>query len=577
MSKMMSERVSAGCIAGLVSAGLVVMSSSVLAGDDVDSVRLINSQAEPQNWLMVYGNYGAHMHSGLTQINRNNVGGLNIKFMAALGMPENASRHQTVPIVEDGSLFVANGVSEWFKFDVSSGNRADMLWSYDPEIEGTYQRNRGAARLGSNLYINTSVGTRLIAIDVDSGEPVFDASTLQAGAPENQRHSGPPLAVNDRILVGQSNGSSGNRGWAAAFSAEDGSHLWTFWMVPGPGEFGHDTWADDHNAWQTGGGAIWTAPSYDPDLGLAYYGTGDPAPWGDPEYRPGDNLFTVSTVAIDVNTGELAWFFQETPNESWDYDTVNPKMLYEVDGQTVVGNFSRNGFYYTLDRATGDFQFAEPWTDVNWTAGLDPKTGKPLDYDPNSLLQNYAGLAVRYDSPVVESFCPYYYGAPTHYPPTYDADRQMAYASGGLDCGGLSMNTPLDPGQDWRGQSVGGGWDRVRGDPAHGFIYGVDVTTAKVVKQLHMKYPLYGGLLGTAGDLIFTGHLDGKFAAYDKDTLQELWSIRTGTPIAAPPISFSVGGQQFIAVVAGGQRVNMGHQDLLDNYRVSSNLMVFGL
>jgi alcohol dehydrogenase (cytochrome c) len=431
--------------------------------------------------------------------------------------------------------------------------------------------------MGSNLYINTSVGARLIAIDVDTGEPVFDASTLQLGAHEVQRHSGPPLAVDGKILVGQSNGSGGNRGWVGGFSAEDGSHLWTFWIVPGPGEFGHETWADDHDAWRTGGGAIWTAPSYDPDLGLVFYGTGDPAPWGDPEYRPGDNLFTVSTIAIDVETGELAWYFQETPNESWDYDTVNPKMLYELDGKTVVGNFSRNGFYYTLDRATGEFLFAEPWTNVNWTAGLDPKTGLPVDYDPSKLLQDYAGIAVRYDRPDVESFCPYYYGAPTHFPPTYDPTRKVAYASGGLDCGGLSLHTPLDPLQDWEGKSVGRGWDRVRGDPAHGFIYGVDVLSGQVVKKLHMKYPLYAGLMGTAGDLIFTGHLDGTFAAYDKDTLQELWSIRTGTPIAAPPISFAVGGEQFIAVLAGGQFVNMGHQDLLDNYRRSANLIVFGL
>jgi len=564
-------------ISGLVAAGTLVMGASAFAADDVDATRLILSDAEPQNWLMVYGNYAAHMHSGLNQINRDNVGGLGIRFMVALGTPERASRHQTVPLVEDGALYIANGVSEWSKFDVTSGNEAKLLWRFDPEIEGTYQRARGAARLGTNLYLNTSVGTRLIAIDVRSGEQVFEANTWQEGTNDNQRHSGPPLAIGDRILVGNSNGSGGGRGWVGAFSAEDGANLWTFWVVPGPGEFGHETWADDHDAYKTGGGAIWTAPSYDSELGLVFYGTGDPAPWGDPEYRPGDNLFTVSGIALDVETGELKWHFQETPNESWDYDTVNPRMLYEIDGRKVTGNFSRNGFYYTLDRATGEFLFAEPWTDVNWTAGLDPKTGLPIDYDPNSLLQAYAGIAVRYDKPVVESFCPYYYGAPTHFPPSFDASRMTAYASGGLDCGGLSLHTPLDPAQDWLGKSVGRGWDRVRGDPAQGFIYGVDVRTAKVVSKLHMKYPLYGGLLGTAGGLIFSGHLDGRFAAYDKDTLQELWAINTGTPIAAPPISYSVGGKQFIAVLAGGQYVNMGHQDLLDNYKLSANLIVFGL
>src|SRR5262249_9483542 len=279
------------------------------------------------------------------------------------------------------------------KIDVRNGNRGQIVWAFDPKTDRTVtSRTRSLALLGKNVYVTPADG-RMVAIDRDSGQAVWEVKTRAAEAPDNQRHSGPPLALKHMIIAGQSNGSNGNRAWLAGFNAADGKPVWRFWVIPGPGEPGSETWKDDHNAYATGGGAIWTTPSYDAEQNLIIFGTGDPAPWGDPLFRPGDNLYAVSTVALDADTGKLRWYFQETPNESWDFDTVNPKILYDVPigGETrrAQGNFSRNGFFYTLDRTNGQFISAKAYQQVNWTKGIDPKTGKPLAYNPTATLQEY--------------------------------------------------------------------------------------------------------------------------------------------------------------------------------------------
>lgn len=576
-------RLLAGMLAGVSSVALQA------AAAEVTPQRLLNAAREPQNWLMVYGSYNNYMNSALTQINRTTVSGLRYKFSVALGGMEPGAAavpsQQATPLVEDGYLYVANAWNNVLKIDVRSGQRGNVLWENDPKVDKAHARLiaiRGIALSGKNVYNNTT-DARLVAVNMDTGETTFDVSTVYKDAPANQSHTGAPLAVKNKILVGQANGHTGNRGWVGAFDAITGALAWRFNVIPGPGEPGHETWADGHNAWQTGGGAIWTSPAYDPETNVVIYGTGDPAPWGDPEFRPGDNLYAVSTIALDADTGKLRWHFQETPNESWDYDTVNPRMLIDVtiDGQPrkISANFSRNGFYYTLDRQNGAFISGKPWTEVTWTAGLDPKTGKPLEYNPGVRLQAYSGKSIRHNKRDVTGLnvCPHHSGAPTYFPPTYDAKRMVAYSSGAIGCGDYFNNAPLDPAQDYKGQRLTG-WQNVRKAAPAGNIYGVDVRTGQVVKKVLTQYSIYSGLLGTAGDLIFTGHLDGKFAAYDADTLAEVWSINVGTPIAAPPISYSFDGKQYIAVAAGGQDRSAGIlAPELGRVKPSSMLFVFGL
>jgi alcohol dehydrogenase (cytochrome c) len=308
----------------------------------------------------------------------------------------------------------------------------------------------------------------------------------------------------------------------------------------------------------------------------SHLGTGDAFPSYDPEFRPGDNLFSASNIAIDVDTGKMKWYFQETPNEHWDMDTPNSKMLYEVDiGGTkrkVVGDFSRNGFYYTLDRSTGQFISANQFQEkVTWTAGIDAKTGRPVDYNPAGGVQPYAIDGGLRGKPS-KAMCPHWGGAPTFYPPTFDADRMMAYAAAAEGCNaGTAITTPMDDKKDYVGQNAccfqQGPTDQ------HGAIWGMDVKTGKVSVKTTYEIASESGLASTKAGLLFHGHANGKFSAYDSDTLKELWNYNLGTPIVAPPITYAVGGKQYVAIVAGGSQ-GTGKLEL---YMPSAFVAVFGL
>jgi alcohol dehydrogenase (cytochrome c) len=409
-----------------------------------------------------------------------------------------------------------------------------------------------------------------------------DPATGTPSSPKSQAFSAAPLAIKtaggrELVILGESTGGSqGTRSWVGAFEVDTGKLAWRTYTIPAPGEPGSETWKDKHNAWRIGGGSLWQTAAYDPATNLLYFGTGDAFPTFDPEFRPGDNLYTASTVAFDADTGKIVWFFQETPNEHWDFDTPNPKMLYDVslNGETrkVLGNFSRNGFYYTLDRLNGQFLRADQYQEkVNWTKGIDAKTGKPLDYDPGRDVQLYAGVGALRGKPGMES-CPYWNGSPTFFPPSYDAKRKIAYVAGAEGCyAGTNIQTPMDEKKDWVGlrmccQDVGPA--RLRGA-----LWALDVRTGKLAGKATFPLPIESGMVSTGGDLVFTGHFDGTFAAYDADTLKELWRFNVGTPITAPPITYSVGGKQYVAVAVGGQGGLKG----AELYQPAAVVAVFGL
>jgi len=561
-------------------AAALALGTSAASADPVTAERLVNAASEPQNWFMKNGTYDSYQHSALTQINRENVGELGIRYAVALGGYITSRRgvtQEATPLVVDGAMYVNNAWNMIYKIDVTSGREGRVLWKFDPQVDPGYPditTSRGIAILGNNVYTST-LDSRLISIDTESGEVVFEARISSPDDFQNQQHTGAPLAVKDMILVGQSNGYVGNRGWLAGFDAATGDLRWRFFSIPGPGEPGHETWTDDHGAWRTGGGAVWTTPSYDPESELVHYGTGDAAPWHDPEFRPGDNLFAISSLAVDVNTGALRWYFQETPNESWDYDTVSSRFLYdiEVDGQTrkVVGNFSRNGFFYSLDRATGEFIRADQYVPrVTWTAGIDAKTGKPVEYDPNIQLQEYGGHATRRNRPATD-ICPNLNNA-TFFPPSFDPDRKWAYIGGGNGCYTLTITEPMDPARDWRGVTLCCRSSAASG-PANGHITAIDVLTGEQKATITFPLNVRSGVITTKGDLLFAGHPNGNVGAYDADTLEELWYMNVGTPIAAPPITFAIGDTQYVAIVAGGGLAG-SNNPLLQG---AATLYVFGL
>lgn len=545
---------------------------------------------EPANWLLPLANYSSHSYSPLSQINRQNVANLKVKFMHAIGGGNPSSvgganpGQRSTPMVADGVLYLHNAWSQVLKIDVSAGNRAQTLWMADPKVMAADSKPGGVSLLGNDVYHVTRNDMRLIRMDGQSGEIKFDVMTRGPdNVPGAERATGGQIAIKDMIITGAA--GPGMRGWIGAWNASDGQFKWRFYTVPSPQEFGGDTWKDNHNAYLTGGAGIWSIPSYDPATNLLIFGTGEPQPWADHDFRPGDNLFSVSTVALDVDTGKLKWFFQEIPDESWDYDTVNAKMLYDIGtgAQAVkaVGTYSRNGFFYTMARVTGAFVSAAAYRDdVNWTAGIDPKTGKPMEYNPAVATQTYANnKTLRVGRPdTSQNVCPSLAG-PTWWPPAYDPRKQVAWDTSAATCVNQTITQNIDPTRtDLRGNGGmwGGGnfWTFPAFGPGTGLLFAVDVKTSKKIGQIVQPHATNGGLLATGGDLLFAGQRDGMLIAYDQDNLKELWSFNVGTPIGGPAISYAVNNQQYIAVVVGGTR---GSGPALAAYQIAPMLVVFGL
>jgi alcohol dehydrogenase (cytochrome c) len=583
----------------LVSALLIGASHAALAAETTYQ-RLLNARAEPQNWLMRMGGYDNWNYSSLAVINKGNVANLKVKFMAAISDPNRPSKGNQyfTPLVEDGFLYVGNQYQQYWKFDVRD-EKPKIVWKYDAKVQGGGQSLHSVALLGNNLYINTgrdSPNPRLIALDKNSGQVAFDVSTAIDGR-AGTGHSAAPLAVKDKILVGSTGRDESGRGYVSAYSADTGKFLWRFSVVPEPGEPGSETWADPRTI-AFGGGGVWTEPSFDPETNLAYFGTGNPVHMFDPQGRPGDNLYTSSIIALDVDTGKLKWYFQTIANEGWDYDAVAITQLYNVNigGETrkVISQTNRNGFHYILDRANGQFLRGEPFTEVNWTAGLDQKTGKPIDYDPTKKVQDYAGRAIKYGRKAMD-VRPAHYGMPTFMPNTYDPQRGLTYFQAMIGQGNYFNSRAADPekgvpGTGFREIFCGSHTKDNAVEPivrnvtnpnckvSHGLLGGIDVASGKVVKRLESYYPAYSGVLGTAGGLVFMGDIMGKISAFDKDTMQELWSFETGTQFAGNPMTYAVNGKQYIALTLGG-RPRRDEGSFPEAAEIPQNvmLMVFGL
>jgi alcohol dehydrogenase (cytochrome c) len=421
---------------------------------------------------------------------------------------------------------------------------------------------------------------RVIAINRDSGEIVWDkqiAKPNEFGGKERFRSA--PLAAEGKILVANGSGDAGTRGWLAALDARTGNELWRWYAIPKAGEPGSETWKDKNNAWKTGGGGLWQTGSYDPVNKLTIWGTGNPVPLYDPQARPGDNLYTDSAVALDINTGKLVWYFQYLPNDAWDYDEIGIHMLYDVnvngEMRKVMGHFGRNGFYYTLDRANGSFiKGGQYVNDLNWTKGLDPKTGKPLEYDPKLDVQTYVSEARALRGDGMKRACPTWHGGVAHQPTAYNPVKQIAYGVGAEGC--FSQN-----GAEFKFLSANGGLDgknsekrTYTSDLYYGAITAYDVVNHKVVAKTVTDIEIRSGATVTAGGLVFSALQDGWVVAYDDEKLQELWRFNVGTPLKGTPVVYAIGPKEYLAVQASGRHL---HPVKYDNLEHSSYLFVFAL
>jgi alcohol dehydrogenase (cytochrome c) len=537
--------------AGISCAALALGVSATQAAD-VTYQRLVNP--EPQNWLMNHHDFGAHRFSALDAINKSNVGKLHLAFAVALGGTTGNENLTATPLVDDGFMYVPDAWGVVYKIDVRSGKSGDVVWKMDPGQE-KMDRNRGVALWGNLVISVTSFDGRVIATDRDTGKMVWERNLRDQ---PDLTINAAPLALADSIIVGASGGDAGTRDWVVSLDAKTGNVQWKTYSVPAPGEPGSETWKDKNNAWQTGGGAFYVTGSYDPATNVTYWGAGNPTPKYDSSYRPGDNLFTNSALAIDAANGKIKWFHQYTPNDTMDYDETGTHILLDakVNGEDrkILSHAGRNGFFYSFDRLNGQFLKATQYVPtVTWTKGIDPKTGKPLDYDAAKDLQAYADPVAKILTGAKSSgVCPGVPGGSNFWSAAYSEKTRLIYIPELEGC----TNITRDQTRHVRGKFDGGdfGYD---GRLSSGIVM-VDPSTGEVVKRKPMPYANTSGALATAGGIIVTALLDGTVVALDDQTLEELWSFNVGTGINAPPMTYAVDGKQYIAIATGLTRNSMG-------------------
>ena len=518
---------------------------------NVTSHQLVNADKDQANWLMYNRTYDGHRFSPLDEISTKTVGNLKMAYAIALQPPAGVAGNykyaglEGTPLVLDGHMFLTDGWSRVYKLDLTSGKRATIQWIMDPQNEPSAAiveppNNKGVALLGKNVYSLTFDG-RLVATDADTGEEVWEQKVQDD---PKQGFTMAPLAIGNNILIGSANGDAGGRHFIEARDAASGNSVWKFYTAPKAGEPGSETWKDTKNNIQNAGGAPWNTGTYDPATGLSYWGTGNPFPDFDPASRPGDNLYTDSLLALKADTGKLDWYFQYTPNESWDYDEIGAHVLVDtkVDGddRKLVTHFGRNGMYYSIDRSNGSFISGGPYVDkLTWTKGLDPKTGKPIEYDPNKDVQDYVPT-VRpggKDGKVDEA-CPSLQGGTNYFPVSYDEQTKLLYTSAMEGCASFPPGGAINLGDSFTGSVV-------QLDPANG----------SVVKKVKTPFVPYGGVLTTAGGLLFTSTIDGTFEALDAKTMETVWSVNLGSAISAPPITYQVNGKQYLAIEVGASPI----------------------
>jgi alcohol dehydrogenase (cytochrome c) len=533
------------------------------AADEVTHDRLLNADKEPANWLHHHKNFSATRFSSLKDINRDNVKNLKVAWTMHLGGVEGGGiwTHgglEGTPIVENGFMYVTDGWGSVYKID-THGGQGILLWKMDPKTDHDWAGavaccgvdNRGVALWG-NLVISHTLDGRLIATNKENGQVAWQRQV--ADPDKGEVITGAPLIVKNMAITGVAGAEYGIRGWLAATDLATQKEAWRTFTIPGKGEPGHETWKDDNNAAASGGGSTWVTGSYDPATDTIIWGTGNPGPDWDNQYRPGDNLYTDSSLALDANTGKIKWHYQHTPNDPYDYDSVAENVLVDVPGPggatlKLALEADRNGFAYAIDRTTGKFVWGLPFVKkVTWTKGLDPETGKPIEYDPNKQVQRYIASVTPHRENKVADICPGNMGGKNWPPTAYNPELKLWYIPVIESCNRITVEemTPekLKPREFWTG---GGPSQPFR---ITGSVTAIDVTTGKIAVKMETPFPNLGGILATP-DLVFSGQPSGEVMALDAKTLEKRWEFNTGGGVNAPPMTFSVDGKQYIAILVG--------------------------
>lgn len=511
---------------------------------------------EPENWLMYRGTYNSWGYSPLEQIHTENVHKLVPVWTFSTGVEEG---HQSPPIVNDGIMFITTPQNQVLALDARKG---DLLWRYRRDLpEDLFQlhpTNRGVALYGDKVFLAT-VDAHLLALDARTGEVVWDQ--VVADYLSGYYMTLAPLVVQGKVMVGVSGGEFGIRGFVQAFDAETGKSLWKTYTVPGPNEPGHESWPDD--TWKTGGVPVWITGSYDPQLNLTYWGTGNAGPFMG-EVRRGDNLYANSVIALDADSGALKAYHQYHWNDSWDWDEVSAPLLLTVqrNGKSLnaLVHPARNGYLWLLERRADKISFvdAQPFVRQNVFTKLDPETGRP-EYDP----QRIPGIGRRAE------FCPSVWGGKDWPPAAYNPKTGYLYIPANENlCGALTgKQVTYQPGQLYMGVDFSD-VELLLHEEARdhiGELQAWDLNTGKKVWTATFKSHNWGPVLTTGGGLVFMGGTNDRyFRAFDARTGKVLWQQRTNSGVTGVPSSYQLDGVQYIAVLSGWGVDAQRKQELLD-------------
>ncbi|MBI3249405.1 MAG: PQQ-dependent dehydrogenase, methanol/ethanol family [Deltaproteobacteria bacterium] len=511
---------------------------------------------EPDNWLMYRGTYNSWGYSPLDQITTKNVDKLTPMWTFSTGVNEG---HQSPPLVNNGVMFITTPKNQVLALNASTG---ELLWRYQRELpEDLFQlhpTNRGVALYGDKVFLAT-VDAHLLALNAKTGEVVWDQTVENYLTGYYMTLA--PLVVRGKVMVGVSGGELGIRGFVQAFEAETGKSVWKTYTVPGPGEKGHETWSGD--TWKTGAVSIWVTGSYDPQLNLTYWGTGNPGPFI-AAMRPGDNLYANSVIALDADTGELKAHHQYHWNDAWDWDEVSAPLLLDVQrpGKSfkALVHAGRNGYLWLLERKADkiDFVNATPFVRQNVFTKIDPESGRPT-YDP----QRIAGIGKRAE------FCPSVWGGKDWPPAAYNPQTGYLYIPANQNlCSALTgQETTYQPGQLY----IGVDFSKIELLPTAeakdhiGEIQAWDINAGKKAWTVKFKSHNWGPLLTTGGGLIFSGGTNDRyFRAFDAKTGKLLWQQRTNSGVTGVPTSYRIDGIQYVAVQSGWGVDAQRKQELLD-------------
>ncbi|MCH2344980.1 MAG: PQQ-dependent dehydrogenase, methanol/ethanol family [Pseudomonadales bacterium] len=529
-------------IAGLFVSGQV--------GAQVPYDRIVNATEEPENWLTYNGDYMSQRYSRLDQITPDNVTNLELKWIL---QNQVFGAWQSNPIIVDGVMYVTERPNSVMAVDASTG-RVFWKFRHTPSENARVccgANNRGVAVLDDRVFMGT-LDARLIALDRINGQPLWNTEVADVNLAYSVTMA--PLVVKDKIIVGVGGGEYGIRGYVAAFDAETGEQAWKTYTIPGPGEPGHDSWEGDD--WEHGGASVWITGSFDPELNLTYWGVGNPGPDWNAGQRPGDNLFSDSVIALDADTGELEWYFQFTPNDGYDYDSVQVPVLADMvwrgEPKKVMMWANRNGYFYVLDRVTGLFLEGKPFVTVNWSSGLD-ENGRPIPTPQPEGMPTYPGNqgGTNWYPP---SYSPrtglFYFSAWENYATIYRAEESeyvpgQAFLGGGFSVLAPSPDAPTigigrtNPINNWTDE-VG-----------YASLKAMDPQTGEAVWSYNQYDVSDSGMLTTATDLLFTGGREGYFHAIDARSGDLIWNVNLGGQIVMAPVTYMVDGIQYVSVISG--------------------------